>query len=56
VTKQQRTKAGPVTVRKSDGTEEERPAYSATELRAIIGHDRAEERQYGKRKPRQAPT
>jgi hypothetical protein len=46
--------AGPVTVKKADGSVEVREPYSSRRLKQIIGHDRAEEREYGLRKPRQS--
>jgi hypothetical protein len=48
-----RRSAGPVTIRRADGTVEERPAYSESRVRQIVGHDRGEEREYGMRTPRQ---
>jgi hypothetical protein len=48
--------AGPVVIRKPDGTVEQRPPYSESKLKQIIGHDRDDAATYGKRKARQVRT
>jgi hypothetical protein len=47
--------AGPVTVKKPDGTVEQRPAYSMAKLKEIVGHENtADERKLSEFVPRQA--